>query len=74
MAFYTTLRTKRDMALVVASLDFGTTFSGWAYQTMHDFKTNPNNVFAKVWYSAEPISSKSKFYANSLKSNEFRFE
>ncbi|KAH3704812.1 heat shock 70 kDa protein 12A-like [Dreissena polymorpha] len=50
---------KRDtMALVVASIDFGTTFSGWAYSFTHEYEKDPTDVKSKNWNSGSFISCK----------------
>ena len=38
-------------ALLVAAIDFGTTFSGWAYSFRYDFKSDPTRITVKHWYS-----------------------
>ncbi|XP_052814740.1 heat shock 70 kDa protein 12A-like [Mya arenaria] len=35
--------------LLVASIDFGTTFSGWAFSFKHEYERDPLKVFAKQW-------------------------
>lgn len=44
---------------MVAAIDFGTTFSGWAYSFKHEFMSDPTNIHAKSWYTGTNISSKS---------------
>ncbi|KAH3897100.1 heat shock 70 kDa protein 12A-like [Dreissena polymorpha] len=46
------------MALVVASIDFGTTFSGWAYSFVHDHYNNPADVKSRNWNSGTFITCK----------------
>ncbi|XP_052212853.1 heat shock 70 kDa protein 12A-like [Dreissena polymorpha] len=46
------------MALIVASIDFGTTFSGWAYSFVHDHDNNPADVKSRNWNSGTFITSK----------------
>ncbi|XP_052819020.1 heat shock 70 kDa protein 12A-like [Mya arenaria] len=43
--------------LLVASIDFGTTFSGWAFSFKHEFERDPLKVFAKQW-TGEHVSLK----------------
>ncbi|KAH3788754.1 hypothetical protein DPMN_166902 [Dreissena polymorpha] len=40
---------KSDGELVVAAIDFGTTYSGWAFSFKHDFERDPCKVSAKTW-------------------------
>lgn len=35
--------------LIVAAIDFGTTYLGYAFSTRHDFLTNPTNAYVKEW-------------------------
>ncbi|KAK3588035.1 hypothetical protein CHS0354_012081 [Potamilus streckersoni] len=35
--------------LIVAAIDFGTTYSGYAYSFLSDFKKDPLNIYAKYW-------------------------
>lgn len=42
------LRT-RDNYLIVAAIDFGTTYSGYAFSTRHDFQRDPTNASLKQW-------------------------
>lgn len=48
------------MVLMVASIDFGTTISGWAYLLQNDFEHNPAKAYAKNWSDGDLISLKSK--------------
>lgn len=41
--------------LLVAAIDFGTTFSGFAFSTRHDFEKDPTNTNIKRWI--DPTSS-----------------
>ncbi|XP_052254956.1 heat shock 70 kDa protein 12A-like [Dreissena polymorpha] len=45
------------MALIVVGIDFGTTFSGWAYSTHDDFATDPTKIFAPQWNSSDQMIS-----------------
>ncbi|KAL5011725.1 hypothetical protein ScPMuIL_010276 [Solemya velum] len=38
--------------LLVAAIDFGTTFSGYAFSFRHEYETDPTKVTGKVWYSS----------------------
>ncbi|KAL3862530.1 hypothetical protein ACJMK2_008490 [Sinanodonta woodiana] len=44
--------------LLVAAIDFGTTFSSWAYSFKHNYVKEPTKVFVKEWNSGVGISSK----------------
>lgn len=48
------------MALMVASIDLGTTFSRWAYLLQNDFEYNHAEAYVKLWHNGDLISSKSK--------------
>ena len=43
---------------MVAAIDFGTTFSGWAYSFKHEFESDPSNIHAKNWNNGSNISTK----------------
>jgi hypothetical protein len=34
---------------MVAAIDFGTTFSGWAFSFDHDYKSDPTKISCKQW-------------------------
>ena len=36
---------------LVGAIDFGTTYSGWAYSFLHDYKSDPTKVIVTHWYS-----------------------
>ncbi|KAH3747262.1 heat shock 70 kDa protein 12A-like isoform X2 [Dreissena polymorpha] len=44
--------------LLVASIDFGTTFSGWAFSFKHEFERDPGKVYAKQWTGSQIVSLK----------------
>ena len=44
--------------LLVAAIDFGTTFSGTAYCFKHEFESDPSNIHAKNWNNGSNISTK----------------
>lgn len=43
---------------MVAAIDFGTTFSGWAYSYKHEFQSDPTIIHAKNWNNGSNISTK----------------
>ncbi|XP_052788875.1 heat shock 70 kDa protein 12A-like isoform X2 [Mya arenaria] len=45
-------------ALVVAAIDFGTTYSGWAFSFKHEFERDPTKVSAKTWRGGQLSSLK----------------
>lgn len=51
-------RTRSPMALLVAGIDLGTTFSGWAYSLKHDFDQDPTKINTKPWNSGSFVSPK----------------
>ncbi|XP_052778299.1 heat shock 70 kDa protein 12B-like [Mya arenaria] len=46
------------MSLLVASIDFGTTYSGWAFSFRHEFESDPTKVSAKNWSGGQLVSQK----------------
>ncbi|KAK3594224.1 hypothetical protein CHS0354_016924 [Potamilus streckersoni] len=44
--------------LMVAAVDFGTTFSSWAFSFKHEFEKDPTKVHTKNWNSGQSISHK----------------
>lgn len=40
---------KRDFYLLVAAIDFGTTYSGYAFSTITDFQRDPLKSYLKQW-------------------------
>lgn len=48
------MTSKRDY-LLVAAIDFGTTFSGYAFSSKHDFVKDPTKASLRRWI--DPISS-----------------
>lgn len=43
---------------MVAAIDFGTTYSGWAFSFRHEFESDPTKVSAKQWTGGQLVSSK----------------
>jgi hypothetical protein len=41
--------------LLVGAIDFGTTYSGWAFSFLHDFQTDPIRASVKQWHSGSGI-------------------
>lgn len=58
--FYTFLCGFQSGFLLVSAIDFGTTYSGWAFSFTNEFKKDPTDVFAKVWNGQMGHSAKSK--------------
>lgn len=46
---------KQDNYLLVAAIDFGTTYSGYAFSTRNDFQRDPTKTYSKQW--VDPTSS-----------------
>ncbi|KAL3885511.1 hypothetical protein ACJMK2_025564 [Sinanodonta woodiana] len=44
--------------MMVAAIDFGTTYSGWAYSFRDQFIKDPTHVHAKVWSGGQLVSEK----------------
>lgn len=40
---------KKDFYLLVAAIDFGTTYSGYAFSTITDFQRDPLKSYLKQW-------------------------
>jgi hypothetical protein len=52
--------------LVVAAIDFGTTFSSWGFSFKHEFMIEPTKVNTKNWTGLESaISLKGKLVIHS---------
>ncbi|XP_052072640.1 heat shock 70 kDa protein 12A-like [Mytilus californianus] len=50
------LNSPKENALIVVALDFGTTYSGWAYSVRHDFKENRSDIKTKGgWKSGDGL-------------------
>ncbi|XP_060558649.1 heat shock 70 kDa protein 12B-like [Ruditapes philippinarum] len=45
-------------SILVAAIDFGTTYSGWAFSFKGDFHNNPTKVCARNWIGNQLISAK----------------
>ncbi|KAL3871047.1 hypothetical protein ACJMK2_039070 [Sinanodonta woodiana] len=43
---------------LVAAIDFGTTYSSWAYSTKEEFKNSPLKIHNRQWKSESHVSSK----------------
>lgn len=46
---------KQDNYLLVAAIDFGTTYSGYAFSTRNDLQRDPTKAYSKQW--VDPTSS-----------------
>ncbi|XP_062582486.1 heat shock 70 kDa protein 12A-like isoform X2 [Saccostrea cucullata] len=44
--------------LIVAAIDFGTTYSGFAFSTRNDFQRDPTNVYGRNWTASNLRSNK----------------
>ncbi|XP_052778687.1 heat shock 70 kDa protein 12A-like [Mya arenaria] len=44
--------------LLVAGIDFGTTYSGWSFSFKHEFELDPTKVATKRWYGDQLVSMK----------------
>ncbi|KAL3878917.1 hypothetical protein ACJMK2_031243 [Sinanodonta woodiana] len=52
------LASEKSNKLMVAAIDFGTTFSSWACSFRHDYEREPTKILVKEWNSGSSISSK----------------
>ena len=44
--------------LLVAAIDFGTTYSGWAFSFKHEYESDPTRISSKQWYGGQHVSLK----------------
>ncbi|XP_053374853.1 heat shock 70 kDa protein 12A-like [Mercenaria mercenaria] len=44
--------------LVVVAIDFGTTYSGWAFSFRHEYERDPIKVSSKIWQGGTLVSQK----------------
>ncbi|WAR27209.1 HS12B-like protein [Mya arenaria] len=47
-----------EAPLLVAAIDFGTTYSGWSYSFKHDFELDPIKVTTRRWHGGQLMSMK----------------
>ncbi|KAL3879605.1 hypothetical protein ACJMK2_031893 [Sinanodonta woodiana] len=45
--------------MLVAAIDFGTTYSGWAFSFKHEYDTDPTKIAARQWHGGQMVSMKS---------------
>ena len=45
-------------SMIVAAIDFGTTYSGWAFSFQHEFQRDPLKISAKRWIGGQLVSLK----------------
>ncbi|WAR26500.1 HS12B-like protein [Mya arenaria] len=48
----------RIAPLLVAAIDFGTTYSGWSYSFKHEFELDPTKASTKRWHGDQLVSLK----------------
>ncbi|KAL3879607.1 hypothetical protein ACJMK2_032152 [Sinanodonta woodiana] len=44
--------------MLVAAIDFGTTYSGWAFSFKHEYDTDPTKIGSRQWYGGQMVSLK----------------
>ena len=44
--------------LIVGAIDFGTTFSGWGYCFLHEYKSDPTKANVRHWYGGQLVKEK----------------
>ncbi|KAL3878942.1 hypothetical protein ACJMK2_031266 [Sinanodonta woodiana] len=54
----TCIASGKSNKLLVAAIDFGTTFSSWACSFRHDYEREPTKILVKEWNSGLGVSSK----------------
>ncbi|KAL5012747.1 hypothetical protein ScPMuIL_011298 [Solemya velum] len=52
--------TASSTKLLVAAIDFGTTFSGYAFSFRHEYETDPTKATGKIWQSRTGLLSSMK--------------
>ncbi|KAL3879862.1 hypothetical protein ACJMK2_032141 [Sinanodonta woodiana] len=50
--------TKPSKTMLVAAIDIGTTYSGWAFSFKHEYDTDPTKIVARQWYGGQMLSMK----------------
>lgn len=58
--------------LIVGAIDFGTTFSGWAYSFLHEYKSDPTKATVQHWYGGQLVTEKTPTCA--LITSNFKLE
>ena len=64
-------------SLLVAAIDFGTTYSGYAFSTKHDYASNPTTVSSNTWIGGQLLSLKAPtcvLFTPDRKFHSFGFE
>ncbi|XP_053390534.1 heat shock 70 kDa protein 12A-like [Mercenaria mercenaria] len=51
-------RNRTSDTFLVAAIDFGTTFSGWAFSFKHEFMSEPTKASVKQWFSGSHTTEK----------------
>lgn len=49
----------RDIRLFVVAIDFGTTYSGYAFSSRSEYLTEKTNIQSPIWNSGQLLSHKS---------------
>ena len=44
--------------MIVGAIDFGTTFSGWGYSFLHEYKSDPTKANVRHWYGGQLVTEK----------------
>ncbi|KAL3878941.1 hypothetical protein ACJMK2_031265 [Sinanodonta woodiana] len=52
------MASENSTKILVAAIDFGTTFSSWACSFRHDYEKDPTKILVREWNSGVGISSK----------------
>ncbi|KAK3577257.1 hypothetical protein CHS0354_030542 [Potamilus streckersoni] len=47
-----------NLRILVAAIDFGTTYPGWAFSFKHEYDADPTQVYAKRWIGGHLVSEK----------------
>ena len=63
---------KSRMKVYVVAIDFGTTYSGYAFAFMEDFKRDPLKSYTEIWQGSGHLSSKAP--TTILLTNEEQFD
>ncbi|XP_060574858.1 heat shock 70 kDa protein 12B-like [Ruditapes philippinarum] len=62
------------MSLLVEAIDFGTTYSGWAFSFLNDFLLDPTKASVKQWYSSGTLVTEKAPTCLLIKSDGKTFE
>ncbi|KAH3835210.1 hypothetical protein DPMN_108558 [Dreissena polymorpha] len=68
------MSTSRKDFLVVAAIDFGTAYSGYAFSSIQEFKSEPLKISANTWIGGSLMSQKTSTCVLFDKDKTFNFK